>query len=130
MNGAETMILASAAAGMEVCFANPGTSEMAMVDALRRERRCRFCHSGLVNVVGAWPRQAHFGEWQAERGGLGVKQRLADVVHGDAAGLLLHRGDQAGDFDLFCPACLVQRPGGILAGTPGNIGFWHRGEGS
>ena len=41
MNGAETMILASAGAGMEVCFANPGTSEMAMVDALRRNKALR-----------------------------------------------------------------------------------------
>ena len=41
MNGAETLILASAGAGMEVCFANPGTSEMAMVDALRRNKAMR-----------------------------------------------------------------------------------------
>jgi len=41
MNGAEALILASAKAGMEVCFANPGTSEMAMVDALRRHKVMR-----------------------------------------------------------------------------------------
>jgi acetolactate synthase I/II/III large subunit len=41
MIGADAMILASAGAGMEVCFANPGTSEMAMVDALRRSKALR-----------------------------------------------------------------------------------------
>ncbi len=41
MNGADALILASAKAGMEVCFANPGTSEMAMVDALRRHKVMR-----------------------------------------------------------------------------------------
>jgi acetolactate synthase I/II/III large subunit len=41
MNGADALIAASAGAGMEVCFANPGTSEMAMVDALRRNKALR-----------------------------------------------------------------------------------------
>jgi acetolactate synthase-1/2/3 large subunit len=41
MNGADALISASRAAGVEVCFANPGTTEMAMVDALTRTRAMR-----------------------------------------------------------------------------------------
>ena len=34
MNGAESLIRTAIAAGVEVCFANPGTTEMAIVAAL------------------------------------------------------------------------------------------------
>src|ERR1700680_4494018 len=34
MNGAESLIRTAAAAGIEVCFANPGTTEMPIVAAL------------------------------------------------------------------------------------------------
>src|SRR5258707_7405919 len=34
MNGAESLIRAALAAGIEVCFANPGTTEMRLVPAL------------------------------------------------------------------------------------------------
>src|SRR5215470_6684947 len=34
MNGAESLIRTAVAAGVEVCFANPGTTEMALVSAL------------------------------------------------------------------------------------------------
>ena len=34
MNGAESMIRALVSAGVDTCFANPGTSEMHMVQAL------------------------------------------------------------------------------------------------
>lgn len=40
-NGADALVLASYAAGVEVCFANPGTTEMAMVDALTRSKTIR-----------------------------------------------------------------------------------------
>src|SRR2546421_7935588 len=36
MTGAEAVLQTAAAAGVEVCFANPGTTEMALVDALDR----------------------------------------------------------------------------------------------
>ncbi|HEX4337450.1 MAG TPA: acetolactate synthase large subunit [Polyangiaceae bacterium] len=41
MNGADALVQASHAAGIEVCFANPGTTEMAMVDALTRGKTIR-----------------------------------------------------------------------------------------
>ena len=36
MNGAETLVATLAGAGVEICFANPGTSEMHFVSALDR----------------------------------------------------------------------------------------------
>jgi acetolactate synthase I/II/III large subunit len=41
MNGADALITASRGAGIEVCFANPGTTEMAMVNGLTRSRALR-----------------------------------------------------------------------------------------
>ena len=41
MKGADALVLASHTAGVDVCFANPGTTEMAMVDALTRSRAMR-----------------------------------------------------------------------------------------
>jgi len=41
MNGADALVSASRAAGIDVCFANPGTTEMAMVDALTRSKAIR-----------------------------------------------------------------------------------------
>jgi acetolactate synthase-1/2/3 large subunit len=41
MNGADALVSASRAAGVDVCFANPGTTEMAMVDALTRSKSMR-----------------------------------------------------------------------------------------
>src|SRR5438094_10537407 len=36
MNGAESLLRAAAAAGVEACFANPGTTELPLVQALDR----------------------------------------------------------------------------------------------
>ncbi len=41
MNGAESVVRSLHGAGVEVCFANPGTSEMQFVDALDRTRLMR-----------------------------------------------------------------------------------------
>jgi acetolactate synthase-1/2/3 large subunit len=41
MNGADALVTASRAAGIEICFANPGTTELAMVDALMRAKTIR-----------------------------------------------------------------------------------------
>ena len=41
MNGAESLLATLAAAGVEVCFSNPGTSELHFVSALDREPRMR-----------------------------------------------------------------------------------------
>jgi len=41
MNGAESVLKALEAAGVEVCFANPGTSEMNLVAAIDRSPTMR-----------------------------------------------------------------------------------------
>lgn len=41
INGAQALVAALAAGGVELCFANPGTSEMQMVAALGEQRRLR-----------------------------------------------------------------------------------------
>ncbi|MEO0818862.1 MAG: acetolactate synthase large subunit [Pseudomonadota bacterium] len=50
MNGAESLVRTLHAGGVEVCFANPGTSEMQFVDALDRTRLIR-CVLGLFEGV-------------------------------------------------------------------------------
>ena len=50
MNGAESVVRSLHGAGVEVCFANPGTSEMQFVDALDRTALLR-CVLGLFEGV-------------------------------------------------------------------------------
>src|SRR5215212_215520 len=50
MNGAESLVKTLAGAGVDVCFANPGTSEMHLVAALDRVRDMR-CVLGLFEGV-------------------------------------------------------------------------------
>lgn len=50
MNGAESLVRSLSRAGVDVCFANPGTSEMQFVDALDRTRLMR-CVLGLFEGV-------------------------------------------------------------------------------
>src|SRR3954462_13264202 len=50
MNGAESLVETLAGAGVEVCFANPGTSEMHFVAALDRIEGMR-CVLGLFEGV-------------------------------------------------------------------------------
>ncbi|MEM6762542.1 MAG: acetolactate synthase large subunit [Pseudomonadota bacterium] len=50
MNGAESLVRTLSAGGVDVCFANPGTSEMHFVDALDRTRLIR-CVLGLFEGV-------------------------------------------------------------------------------
>lgn len=51
MNGADALIRALADAGVEVCFANPGTSEMQLVAALDTEPRMRAILGLFEGVV-------------------------------------------------------------------------------
>ena len=44
MNGAESLIRSFTAAGVNVCFANPGTSEMHLVQAVDAVQRCGQCY--------------------------------------------------------------------------------------
>lgn len=50
MNGAESLVATLARAGIEACFANPGTSEMHLVAALDRQTEIR-CVLGLFEGV-------------------------------------------------------------------------------
>ena len=50
MNGAESLVRTLVAGGIEVCFTNPGTSEMNIVAALDRETKIR-CLLGLFEGV-------------------------------------------------------------------------------
>jgi acetolactate synthase-1/2/3 large subunit len=50
MNGAESLVKTLSGAGVEVCFANPGTSEMHFVAALDRVGDVR-CVLGLFEGV-------------------------------------------------------------------------------
>jgi acetolactate synthase I/II/III large subunit len=50
MNGAESLVRSLAGAGVDACFANPGTSEMHMVEALERVPDIR-CVLGLFEGV-------------------------------------------------------------------------------
>jgi len=51
MNGADALIRALADAGVEVCFANPGTSEMQLVAAIDGEPRMRAILGLFEGVV-------------------------------------------------------------------------------
>ena len=51
MNGAEALITALADAGVDVCFANPGTSEMQLVAAIDKEPRMRAVLGLFEGVV-------------------------------------------------------------------------------
>ncbi|MGB2632684.1 MAG: thiamine pyrophosphate-binding protein, partial [Candidatus Acidiferrum sp.] len=50
MNGAESLVETLSAGGVEVCFTNPGTSEMHLVAALDRQKKIR-CVLGLFEGV-------------------------------------------------------------------------------
>ena len=43
MNGAESLLRTLVGSGVEVCFGNPGTSEMHFVAALDRVEECESC---------------------------------------------------------------------------------------
>jgi acetolactate synthase-1/2/3 large subunit len=62
MNGAETLLQTLVRSGVEVCFANPGTSEMHFVAALDRVEGMRAvlglfegAVTGMADGMAAWP---------------------------------------------------------------------------
>ena len=73
MNGAESLVETMLASGVNVCFANPGTSEMHFVAALdtHPDMRCILClfEGGVSGAADAYARMS-----------------------GDVAGTLLHLG--------------------------------------
>lgn len=62
MNGAETLVETMLAAGVDVCFANPGTSEMHFVAALdsHPEMRCVLClfEGGVTGAADGYARMS------------------------------------------------------------------------
>src|SRR5438094_620317 len=61
MTGAEAVLRTAAAAGIEGCFANPGTTEMPLANALANLHNARRARSPVVNLVGdqaTWHRDA------------------------------------------------------------------------
>src|SRR3974377_1204388 len=59
MNGAETLVRTLVAGGIEVCFTNPGTSEMHFVAALDRVEGMR-CVLGLFEGVATGAADGYF----------------------------------------------------------------------
>src|SRR5450432_2503615 len=59
MNGAESLVRTLVAGGVDVCFANPGTSEMHFVAALDRVEGMR-CVLGLFEGVGTAAAAGYF----------------------------------------------------------------------
>src|SRR5260370_1542801 len=59
MNGAESLVRTLVAGGVDVCFANPGTSEMHFVAALDRVEGMR-CVLGLFEGVVTGAADGHF----------------------------------------------------------------------
>ena len=69
MNGAESLVDTLAGAGVEVCFANPGTSEMHFVAALDRVGDVR-CVLGLFEGVATGAADGYAGaSWSAAADG-------------------------------------------------------------
>src|SRR5579872_3211688 len=89
MNGAESLIRSLVAGGLEVCFANPGTSEIHLVAALDRVPEIR-CVLGLFEgaVTGAADGYARMAEKPActlLHLGPGLGNGLANLHNADRA---------------------------------------------
>ena len=77
VNGAEALLRTSAAAGVDLCLANPGTTEMALVAALDRVPQVR-------SVLGPLARIAYIATLGTPSNG------VADRRLGTAATTILH----------------------------------------
>ena len=93
MNGAESMLETLVANGVEVCFSNPGTSEMHMVAAIGKTERMRSILSLFEGVCSGaadgYGRMAgkpaatllHIGSNRRIRGSLGKRSRIGDTAY-------------------------------------------------
>lgn len=55
MNGAEALIETFAGCCFDMCFANPGTSEMQLVVAIKGQHEMRAILGKLAQKLGRWP---------------------------------------------------------------------------
>src|SRR5215470_20018550 len=117
MNGAESLVTTLLAGGIDVCFANPGTSEMHFVAALDRIRGVR-CVLGLFEgvVTGAADGYARLaGEPAATllHCGPGLANGLANLHNAHRAGVPIVNivGDQATYHRPFAPPLAADTEG-------------------
>jgi len=104
MNGAEALVKTLIKAGVEVCFANPGTSEMHFVAALDRhpEMRCVLClfEGGATGAADGYAR-----------------------MKGDAAVTLLHLAPGFGN--AFANLHNARKAGSGMVNVMGEHATWH-----
>src|SRR5271169_4165604 len=99
MNGAESLLRTLVGSGVEVCFSNPGTSEMHFVAALDRVERMRVVlglFEGAVTGMVLWPHGGEAGFAQQSRlgrngisccaQGFGRGAPVGDAYRGRASG--------------------------------------------
>src|SRR5262249_50323344 len=83
----------------------------------------RLPHAVLVDLVRAWVRQKDRDQRQARRSRLGFDQSPAHGVHRHPVERLIERRQEPDDFEVGLLAEDMERPGAILAGTPGEEDF-------
>jgi hypothetical protein len=75
-------------------------------------------HSGFVVGVGAWEGKVDLPDGKARGGGLLIEEGFAVAVDGDAAKVLIDRGEEAYDHVLALLAEEVESPGAVFAAAP------------
>ena len=72
MNGAELLIKAAAASGVEYCFANPGTTEIPLVAAMAAEpaKKARLPHPTTTTDYGDLLSDSDEGSLSIDSGGM------------------------------------------------------------
>ena len=75
-------------------------------------------HARLVVGVRAGEGKVDLPEWQADGGGLLVEELFAEAVDGDAAELLIDRGQEGNDLVLIFQPKQMQCPGAVFAAAP------------
>jgi acetolactate synthase I/II/III large subunit len=127
MNGAESLVHTLIAGGIEVCFANPGTSEMHFVAALDRIPGIRCIPGMQENVVtgmadGYW-RMAQTPAATLLHCGPGLANGLANLHNAKRArsGIVNIVGDQATYHNQYDPPLAAD-----TAGLAGTVSAWVR----
>lgn len=127
MNGAESLVHTLIAGGIDVCFANPGTSEMHFVAALDRIPGIRCIPGMQENVVtgmadGYW-RVAQTPAATLLHCGPGLANGLANLHNAKRArsGIVNIVGDHATDHNQYDPPLAAD-----TAGLAGSVSAWVR----
>ena len=117
MNGAESVLRTLAASGVDVCFANPGTSEMHLVAAMDRVPEVRGVLTLFEGVASA---AADGYAWEkASAGAETARQRLQEEVRGWVIDRKLGQARLARSLSSLSPALLIQDLGERLTGSGG-----------